>query len=164
MSSRSVPCEAVLRTVESAVRGCCQRSPARDVLVFVTGCSAIQALTTKHRRVQHFFECTDETQVLAILYIRCWLCNFVRSKGLSHITCNACCLCCSLACCCCNHTAAPTHRGWRHLLYCLSNVSATACPLRRRLPGTDQGLQCMHSLRDAVVTGVVDIPRSALCV
>ena len=141
MSSRSVPCEAVLRTAEPAVRGCCQRSPARDLLVFVTAGSAVQALNAKHRRVQHFSECTDQSQVLAILDMPCRLCNFVWSKGLSHITWIACCLCCSLACCsfaCCNHTAAPTYRRWQHLLCCLSNVSATPCPLRRRLPATDQ--------------------------
>ncbi len=105
MSSKSVPCEAVLGTVESAVRGCCQRSPARDLLVFVTACSTVQALDAEHRCVQHFSECTDQSQVLAILCIRCWLCNCVRSKGLSHITWNAAALYPAAII-----RAAPTHR------------------------------------------------------
>ncbi len=111
MSSRSVPCEAVLRTVESAVRGCCQRSPARNFLVLVTACSAVQALDADYRRMQHFSKSTDQSQLLAMLCMRCWLCNFVRSKGLSHITWNACCCLCLFAFCpAAIIRAAQTHR------------------------------------------------------
>ena len=41
-------------------------------------------LDARHRCVQHFFECTDQSQMLAILCIRCWfvqLCSVKRAES-----------------------------------------------------------------------------------